>query len=212
MFEVKPHTQEQLELFLRLIVQNKQKHAQWLNTLAFLEHIGSRKIIKSQDSTKLNFTVLQHISEEARHAFYFKKLACQVSKEDCPDFQEQYLIKGSLSENYFQSLDRKTAEELSKQKNLEVKDKSMLNYLYTTWLIEERAIMLYNIYNDILKFHKAPFNLNMILHEEDHHLKTIMNILQTKDKDFKARANVLFQYEQKQFEHLLQEWMTVVSG
>ena len=212
MFEVKPHTKEQLELFLRLIVQNKQKHAQWLNTLAFLEHIGSRKIIKSQDSSTLNLTLLQHISEEARHAFYFKKLACQVSKENCPNFQEQYLIKGSLSEDYFQSLDRKTAEELSKQKNLEVKDKSMLNYLYTTWLIEERAIMLYNIYNDILKFHQAPFNLNMILHEEDHHLKTIMNILQTKDKNFKTRANVLFQYEQRQFEQLLQEWMTVVSG
>ena len=212
MFEIKPDTQKQLELFLRLIVQNKQKHAHWLNTLAFLEHIGSRKIIKSQDSATLNFTVLQHISEEARHAFYFKKLARQVSKEDCPNFQEQYLIKGAVSEDYFQSLDHKSAEELSKQKNLNTEDKSILNYLYTTWLIEERAIMLYNIYNDILKLHQFPFNLNMILHEEDHHLKTIMNILQTKDKNFKERANVLFQYEQTQFEQLLQEWMTVVSS
>ena len=212
MFEVKPHTQEQLDLFLRLIVQNKQKHAQWLNTLAFLEHIGSRKIIKSQDSATLNFTVLQHISEEARHAFYFKKLARQVSKEDCPNFQEKYLIKGSLSEDYFQSLDHKTAEELSKQKNLNAKDKSLLNYLYTTWLIEERAIMLYNIYNDILKLHQFPFNLNMILHEEDHHLKEMISAVQAKDKNFKERANVLFQFEQTQFEQLLQEWMTVVSG
>ena len=212
MFEVKSNTKEKLELFLRLIVQNKQKHAQWLNTLAFLEHIGSRKIIKSQNSATLSFTVLQHISEEARHAFYFKKLARQVSKESCPDFQEQYLIKGSLSEDYFQSLDRKTAEELSKQKNLKEKERAILNYLYTTWLIEERAIMLYNIYNDTLKLHQFPFNLNMILHEEDHHLKEMISAVQAKDKNFKERASVLFQYEQKQFDQLLQKWMPVVSS
>lgn len=212
MFEVKSHTKEQLELFLRLIVQNKQKHAQWLNTLAFLEHIGSRKIIKSQNSVTLSFTVLQHISEEARHAFYFKKLARQVSKNDCPDFQEQYLIKGSISEDYFQSLDHKTAEELSKQKNLEEKERSILNYLYTTWLIEERAIMLYTIYNDILKLHQFPFNLNMILHEEDHHLKEMISAVKTKDKNFKERAKYLFEYEQTQFDQLLQKWLTVVSS
>ena len=211
---LKTHTkaQEQLDLFLRLIVQDKKKHSRWLNTLSFLEHIGSRKIIKSQNSARLDFTLLQHISEEARHAFYFKKWARIVSKEACPDFQEQYLIKGRLSEDYFQSLDHKTAEELSQSKDLKSGDKSFLNYLYTTWLIEERAIMLYKKYNEVLKFHQFSFNLNVILNEEDHHLNTIINTLKNKDNNFKRRAEKLFKYEQIQFTNLLQHWMSLASS
>lgn len=92
--EKETYIQKDLKSFLEAIVQNKSLHTHWLNTLAFMEHIGSRKIIKSQNSTKLDHTVLQHISEEARHAFYFKNLAHKLSPADCPNFEEEYLIKG----------------------------------------------------------------------------------------------------------------------
>ena len=59
----------ELVTFLRQVMSCDQTHAKWLNTLAYLEHIGSRKIIKSQNSLRLDLHMLQHIAEEARHAF-----------------------------------------------------------------------------------------------------------------------------------------------
>ena len=202
--EKEKKTQKDLQSFLQSIVQNKSLHTRWLNTLAFMEHIGSRKIIKSQNSMTIDHFILQHISEEARHAFYFKNLAHKLSPSECPNFEESYLIKGASSENYFQSIDHKAEEELSNSSH-----KNLLNYLYTTWMIEERAVMLYELYNQVLKSNKMPFNLNLILREEDHHLKTVMQITQEKDLEFKKRATRLFEYERTAFTSLVQEWLTV---
>ncbi len=192
--------------FLQNIVQDKKRHTYWLNTLAFMEHIGSRKIIKSQDSTKLDHFILQHISEEARHAFYFKHLAHKLSPVDCPTFEDIYLIKGSASEDYFQAIDHKAEEDLTN-----VPSKNILNYFYTTWLIEERALMLYELYNQVLKSNKLSFNLNAILREEDHHLKTVIQMIQKKDPDFKERATRLFDYERMAFSSLVKEWLMTIS-
>ena len=202
----KKYIQEDLQSFLETVVQNKNLHTSWLNTLAFMEHIGSRKIIKSQNSATLDHTLLQHISEEARHAFYFKNLAYKLSPADCPNFEEVYLINGSSSEDYFQAIDHKAEEELSHSPF-----KNTLNYLYTTWMIEERAVMLYELYNQVLKLHKMPFNLNLILREEDHHLKTVMQMIQKKDPDFKERSERLFEYETNQFIWLIKQWQLVLQ-
>ena len=180
--------------FLEKVVQNKVSHAHWLNTLAFMEHIGSRKIIKSQNSTYLDIDLLQHISEEARHAFYFKNLAHKVSPKDTPTFEPQYLIKGDLSEDYFQAVDHKVEEEVST-----LPDKNILNYLYTTWIIEERAVFLYTVYNKLLlqgtqslplqgtqslplQGTQSPqgFNLDFILREEDNHLLMVKKAIEKK--------------------------------
>lgn len=198
--------EKQIKSFLNKVVQDKLWHTRWLNTLAFMEHIGSRKIIKSQNSTHLNITVLQHISEEARHSFYFKNLAHKLSPEDCPTFEESYLINGEASEFYFQSIDHKAEENLSDSPS-----KNLLNYLYTTWMIEERAIMLYTIYNQILKQNSFSFNLNFILREEDHHLKTVIDSIQKTDPDYENRSPYLFKYEESLFIKLIKEWETAVS-
>ena len=220
-----------LKTFLEKVVQNTKQHTRWLNTLAFMEHIGSRKIIKSQNSATLDLTLLQHISEEARHAFYFKTLAHKLSPADCPSFEEKYLVKGADSEDYFQAIDHNAKEDLANSSR-----KNILNYLYTTWMIEERAIMLYKLYNEILsrtaisdsddKKNKGQsasvrdpevskpvrFNLNFILQEEDHHLKTVIQIIQAKDPDFKNRKKRLFNYEHSQFVKLIKKWQSTISN
>ena len=204
--EKEVNMRKDLKSFLEVIVQNKSLHTRWLNTLAFMEHIGSRKIIKSQNSTKLDHTILQHISEEARHAFYFKNLAHKLSPTDCLTFEEEYLIKGSASEDYFQAIDHKAEEELASSPS-----KNTLNYLYTTWMVEERAVMLYDIYNQILQWHKLPFNLNFILQEEDHHLKTVVHYIKEKDSEFKERAERLFEHERNQFTWLFKKWQLILQ-
>ena len=205
-----------LEGFLEKVVQNKVSHAHWLNTLAFMEHIGSRKIIKSQNSTYLDIDLLQHISEEARHAFYFKNLAHKVSPKDCLTFEPQYLIKGNLSEDYFQAVDHKVEEVVTN-----LPDKNILNYLYTTWIIEERAVFLYTVYNKLLlqgtQSHplqgtqSPPFNLNFILREEDNHLLMVKKAIEKKDPNAENRSQHLFTYEEDQFLNLVQHWTSALT-
>jgi rubrerythrin len=78
-------------------------------------------------------------------------------------------------------------------------------------MIEERAVVLYELYNQILKANNMPFNLNFILREEDHHLKMVIQIIQKKDPDFKDRAVCLFKYEGDAFTSLVNEWLTVLQ-
>ena len=272
--------QEDIKAFLQQVVSHPLLHAKWLNTLSFLEHIGSRKIIKSQNSHTLNYVILQHISEETRHALFFKALIHKVNPKSCPTFEPQYLLAGDEAEDYFQSIDRYAEKDLSLNKhNLQNYDKHLslcLNnslkgsdmrfariamairryagkaelalrdlfkqrnshhlqkynlqsrdkyaeksrryhspfeggYLYTTWMIEERAVMVYQIYNQILQQHSFSFNLNFVLQEEDHHLKTVVQVLQKQDPDFKNRTQRLFQYEKNQFTNLLKTWQSHVT-
>ena len=197
-----------LKNFLETISQNQQTHSHWLNTLAFMEYIGCRKIIKSQHAANLNLMLLQHISEEARHAFHFKKLAHKVSPVASPNFKAEHTLKGPLAEDYFQAIDHKVEQSLSDclTPKSQASIKTTLNYFYTTWLIEERALMVYNIYNKILKTKAFPFNLDFILREEDGHLKATVQWIQKHDPQFKKRSKKLMLFEQKQFALLVQEW------
>ncbi len=199
---------KELETFLKKLIQNQKIHGKWLNTLAFMEHIGSRKIIKSQDSATLNRNLLEHISEEARHAVYFKHFSQRVSPNQYPTFEEKFLLDGESSEDYFQAIDRQVAEVLHSNKN---EATLFLNYLYTTWLIEERAMLVYKIYNKILKENHFPFNLHVILQEEDHHLKTVLNIIEAKDSHSSDRKKIFATYEEKQFTDLVKKWQAVLE-
>ncbi len=216
----KPETTKKLNMLLSAVTNDTDLHQKWLNTLAFLEHIGSRKIIKSSNSATLNKMMLQHISEEARHAWFFKSLISKVNtqgathlstnttnKTPCPTFETQYLLKGSLAEDYFQAIDHKAEEELSA---IASPLKNFLNYLYTTWMIEQRAMIVYQNYNTILKTKKCSFNLQFVLQEEDHHLQTVIQLLKEKDADFNNTTQKLFFYEEQQFNLLLDEWLSLI--
>ncbi len=215
--------QKELQTFLQQVISQPPIHAKWLNTLSFLEHIGSRKIIKSQNSHTLNHVLLQHISEEARHALFFKTLIRKIHPQSCPTFESQYLLAGEEAEEYFQSIDRQAEKDVSfNEHKLHGRDSNvdktaakystlgMINYLYTTWMIEERAVMVYQDYNTILQQHSFSFNLNFVLQEEDLHLKTVIHYLQTQDPNFKSRAKRLFRYEEQRFSNLIKIWKSCI--
>src|SRR3954466_11056625 len=50
-------------------------HARFLNMLSLLEHIGSRKIMTCRAMGVPGLELLKHLTEESRHAFFFKRAA-----------------------------------------------------------------------------------------------------------------------------------------
>ena len=185
--------EKQTVTLLNKIVSHPLLHSQFLNTLSFLEYIGTRKIIKSQPSDYFNSELLEHLNEESRHSLFFKKLA-QKQSGFSMGFQPKELLLKKESENYFQRLDQK-AKELSSN--------PFFNYLYTTWAIETRALYLYSLYDKVLKEHSFSFSLRFVLKEEEEHLKYVEESGVNKNPSHKKS---LKDFEEKEFSLLISCW------
>ena len=183
------------KLFLEQILQDKNLHGRWLNTLSFLEYIGTRKILKSLSAPLFNQVLLSHTVEEAYHSLFFKKLSQKVCGKDL-SFKKEEMIGAQECETYFQSLDKKSLEL--------AKGHVFLNYLYTTWIVEIRALKVYSIYNDLLKQKKQGFSLQSILKDEKEHLQEVETQIKKQDKNHPAHLNLLQDFEKEKFEELLQ--------
>ena len=182
-------------------MKDKKNHALWLNTLSFLEYIGCRKIIKSQHASYMNFTLLSHMVEEARHSFFFRKLAKENGLEDAASFSSSYLLGHQSAENYFQRLDKgiekKLQESLGEEKSSIY---AFLNYCYSTLLVELRAVQVYSIYEKLLRNTSSSFSLEGLLSEEEEHLSAIDKELKEKDSRYMERKKDFQVLEEKLFD------------
>lgn len=151
---------------LEKIVQDKKTEGRWLNTLSLLEFIGSRKISKTVASLgHPSIDVLQHWADEARHAHSFKNLSQKISgKKNAGYLCEKEGVR------YFQTMDHGVAEWLKKK----IKNKDIyVNYLFTTCLIERRAMKIYPLYKKITKSELVGTEVDKIIHEEISHKGSI---------------------------------------
>ena len=190
--------------FLSTLIHEPQWHARWLNTLSFLEYIGARKIIKSQEAHSLDLMMLEHISEETRHAHFFKRLSEKVLPGACLGYREGELLAGRESERYFQSLDAMVTTELGTPR-------TRLNYLYVTWLIEERAVLVYKLYSQVMREKGGAFKLQAVLNEEGRHLEEMRFLIQKIDSKQSADRQKLFaEKEEVEYEGLLKSWVDTI--
>ena len=181
---------ERTGYLLKQILSDKNLHGLFLNTLSFLEYMGTRKIAKALHQEFFNEVLLDHLSEEARHSLYFKKLANRVASQNY-GFQKEELLAGHEARAYFQNLDEK-AKELSREQTL-------LNYLLTTWIIEKRAVSFYHIYNQSLKEEQFPFSLNPVLKDEKAHLNYVENYIKKLNPGGEKAFSLLREFEEKEF-------------
>ena len=179
---------------LEQITQDKALHARWLNTLSYLEYVGARKIIKAIPSNRISEAFLEHISEETRHSLFFKKLSQKLSGKN-PGFQTFEILASDSVRSYFQKVDHKAAEFSGSQ--------PCLNYLYTSFAVEKRALIVYSLYNKILLQKRFPFNLNGILKEEDRHLDFVQEALEREDPLWEKNSEDLRDFEHQQYFSLL---------
>jgi hypothetical protein len=152
--------------FLADTVNSPAQHALFLNMLSLLEHIGSRKIMLSQMGGALSESLLQHLAEETRHAFFFKRQARRFAGQDVAACTDDNTMARSAAAMYFARLDA----EISKRVSVHCPKPDAL-YLAVSLIVELRACWAYPLYHAALEKAGIPLSLKSIIAEEDAHLE-----------------------------------------
>ena len=173
-----------LETLLDRIIPRPDLHARFVNTLARLEYVGVRKMLKSRRAERLDIDGLQHLLDEAVHALRLKKAASALAAAGgtaVTTFADADTLAGEAGEDYFQSLDRRAELALSSADSgsgATDNTRAEANYLLTSAAIEVRAQAFYPVYEQRLRAHGAPFSVSAITKDEDRHLQEMSERLQ----------------------------------
>ncbi len=173
--------------FLTRIVHDPQNHAKFLNMLSMLEHMGSRKIMVSQMNAPqdMDLDTLQHMAEEARHAYFFKRHAERINGSPMKGWTEENVMARAAALMYFGRMDAGITKRLEKLSSLRKQGSSegrkkdprlhgggthFEPYGWVSLIIELRACWLYGIYNDVVERAGVHLPLKGLIAEEDGHL------------------------------------------
>jgi len=178
-------THNRLEDLVAKIVAEPALHARWLNTFSYLEYVGFRKIVKSQQAEVLTAAILGHACEEGRHALGLKKLAIKLGGAAFDSYAREVLLCGEEANDYFQDLDQFCDEAFADRSP---EERVNLAYGYVTWLVERRALDVYGIYKKALGDSEIARKLGGLLAEETKHLADVETLLQAADPDFAAKS------------------------
>ena len=176
--------------FLTAIVREPQRHALFMNMLSMLEHIGSRKLMLSQmdKHDTLDQDMLQHLSEEARHAYFFKRHAERIAGKALPGWTDENTMCRVPALMYFGRMDAGISKAVAPAES----------YPWVSLIIELRACWLYRIYNEAIEEAGIHLPLKSLIAEEDHHLAEMYAACDDDGKQLRE----LSRYETKLFEAL----------
>jgi hypothetical protein len=185
------------------IIPDAAVHARLLNTLARMEYVGVRKLLKSRRADQLDLEGLQHMLDENVHALRLKKAAMTVAGKTnaaVRTFSDGHTLAGDAGEGYLQALDRKAEAGVS---DLAPQLRAEANYLLTTAAIEVRAQVFYPIYDRRLATHGVGFSVAAITKDEDRHLAEMSRGMAATFGDWRARFEPLMAAEEGLFGDLL---------
>lgn len=180
---------------LEKITSDNSLHSRWLNTLSYLEYIGTRKMLKALPAHILDEKFLEHINEEARHSLFFKKLAHKQAAKKKIGFTEQEMIASQAASDYFQKIDHYLGKFSFSNPTL--------NYLYTTYIVEQRALVVYSLYDEILKRKSFAFSVQSVLNDEKDHLAFVFKEIQKWDPLWESHLEEARHFEHKKYFSLL---------
>ena len=194
------------------IVPDARLHARFVNTLARMEYVGVRKILKSRRSEHLDLDGIQHILDEAVHAMRLKKAASalgRASGASVRTFASDDTLAGDAGETYLQALDHRAEEALG---DLPADRRAEANYLLTSAAIEVRAQVFYPAYERTLKACQAGFSVAAITKDEDRHLDEMAGGLEAALPGWRARFEPLLAAEEALFARFLGALEQSVAG
>lgn len=187
-----PDTQA-LQGFFQELCQQPMELARFLNSLSLLEHIGSRKIMLSQMGGPMSEEVLQHLAEEARHAFHFRRQAEKVAGQPMSYVSEDLLV-APAARGYFGRLDVAISKQCTGSSDRQ------LPYLYVTTIVELRALWFYENLQIVSRRNNIALSLTGVINEEHGHLGQMFGDLEGKDPLFGQRLAIFSALEQKLFQ------------
>jgi hypothetical protein len=167
-FDMAPELERRLRKFLKATAQDPAMHARLLNTLSFLEHIGSRKIMESLALCEASATGgrLKHLAEETRHAWFFKRTAERAFGGELT-YRKVDILGTKRTHSYIHRLDKYICRFVGIDEA----------YICTSYIVEIRATWFYRIYQDVLEHVGHLLSLRPILAEERAHLKDMQSLI-----------------------------------
>jgi hypothetical protein len=183
--------------FLGHTIADATTHVRFLNLLSMLEHMGSRKIMLSQMKGILTQDILKHLAEETRHAFFFKREAEKLAKRPIEGYLAEETLCMAAGRFYFGKLDARLSATLPDKRHTE------LAYLWTSLVVELRALWVYRFYQRALVTAKYPMFLKSLIAEEDLHLESMIGRLGDLGFDAEAALPRAIALEKSLFDRLL---------
>ncbi|MFZ4403922.1 MAG: hypothetical protein ACOYOK_07450 [Pseudobdellovibrionaceae bacterium] len=197
-----------MPFFLEKVISNPASHARWLNSLSYLEYRGFRKIARALQTQDISMHILSHAMEEARHAFYFKKLAVKVGGPAFDSYQDVVLLSPVAVKRYFYDLDQNVMSlfqaKFGSLQYSQIQTVQSTIYQVVTWLIEERAMEVYRTYDQLLKNKKFEFSLGPVIADESRHLSEVGESAKKLLSQMSLDFNQILKIENQCFEHLWQ--------
>lgn len=181
---------------LNRIVPEPELHARLVNTLSLLEHIGSRKIMATQHSARIDQPTLRHIAEEAHHAYFMKRQA-EKSAGRPLEYKRDELLAPATARMYFQRLEAGMLKVLEPERSLRAM------YLYMSMIVEFRALWFYRLMQQTLTRHNHPMSLKRVLGEEQHHLGDMAERLEHAGELSDARTQNFLAAEKRLYMRML---------
>ena len=181
------------------IIADPALHARFVNTLARMEYVGVRKLLKSRRADRLDLEGLQHMLDENVHALRLKKAATVLAASAgarVTTFSDDDTLAGAAGEGYLQALDHDAEAGLA---DLPPEKRPEANYLLTTAAIEVRAQVFYPIYDARLSAHNVGFSVTAISKDEDRHLGEMARGLERMFGDWRGRLERLLADEERLF-------------
>ncbi len=154
-----------MELYLRYLILDNQRHIQWLNTLSYLENCGARKIAEAEHPTLVRREMLKHAAEEFRHAHHLKEQMKKLTPEPPADYQD--ILGGHHTRRYLDRLELAVCRLTNE-----------MVYPLVTYAIEKRAEKLYPLYHKALREMKSNITVMSIIKEEEGHLEEMEKTLE----------------------------------
>jgi hypothetical protein len=155
---------------LNRIVPDAPLHGRFLNTLSMLEHMGSHKIMATQQGESIDQATLKHVAEEAHHAYFMKRQAEKTASRPL-EFCATDLLAPAAARMYFQRLEAGLVRTLGRES-------PQAAYLYMSLIVEFRALWFYRLYQQALMRFRSALSLKRVLGEEQNHLGEVAQRLE----------------------------------
>ncbi|WP_241758839.1 hypothetical protein [Pyxidicoccus parkwayensis] len=194
---------DRIQNVLRQIAQSPQVEARWLHTVSLMEFIGARKISRTVADRHPSLEVLNHLADETRHAFAFKRLSVEVAGTEV----QGYLCPEGAA-RYFQALDHDLAAWATSYTGA---PDMYLHYLLTTTAIERRAMVLYPLYKAASRHAGVREELGRVVTEEQSHRRSIEDACVARLNAVGASLDEALAQEERLFGAFITELETVVA-